>query len=194
MSDISIFDRIAAKYDSTKPVNGSATPKELDVRPWGNRRQKWERVVMYDQDTYYVTDSHNTWLMLHPRENWPQWATNGSVSADEIYERMCEDEYRLAPVVVTRNWTKDHKPYSTIRVRNPHKGMVGASFRYFLSEVLWELCKVEFDRIGGRTSAHYGIHSTEFAIPYYLPKTTMDTSWQSVTPTYGAQVPKMVAW
>lgn len=184
MNNISIFKRVADRYDRTKPIGGSSTPKELDIRPWGDRKRKWERVAKFDDNTYYITDTGRTWPILHRRDKMPSWlAQTSHLSGDEIWELMRKDDLTFAPIVVRREYEANHQPYTTIRVRLTCQGQVSASFRYFVGEVLWALCKMDFDRIGGGTSKHYGIRVAGSDTKHYLPKTTMDPKWLAETTT-----------
>jgi hypothetical protein len=51
------FDKVASYYDRIKPVVSVHHKREDDVRPLGDRRRKWERIIKVDADTYAL--SHN---------------------------------------------------------------------------------------------------------------------------------------
>jgi len=58
---LNTFEQVQKRYESTKPVNGSQTPKSLDVRPIGDRRRKHERIVKISDTCYALSDGLYVW-------------------------------------------------------------------------------------------------------------------------------------
>lgn len=99
---LNTFDEVAAKYAAVKPMRGQH--KDQDVRPIGNRRQKWERIVKMDDSTYLLTDAH----YADPVFCWgPSHA-----SVPKVITR--EEQINLAPIV----WRKLPDGTETVTVRN----------------------------------------------------------------------------
>jgi len=49
------FDKIAKRYEEIVPLRGKR--KAMDIRPHGERRRDWERVVKVNDNEYYLTNS-----------------------------------------------------------------------------------------------------------------------------------------
>jgi hypothetical protein len=95
---LSSFDQVAALYDSVKPMRGKL--KDQDVRPIGDRRRKWERIVKISDDCYLLFDGNGS------GDNVDFWtySTPNQVSRAEMIE--------LAPI----KWERDGKDeYVTLR-------------------------------------------------------------------------------
>jgi hypothetical protein len=58
---INSFADAEARYNETKPVSGATTPKVLDIRPIGKRRNKWDRVAKVTDDCYMLSDGFHDW-------------------------------------------------------------------------------------------------------------------------------------
>lgn len=56
-----LFRRARLKWHDTKPIRGRAT----DMRPLGERRRDWERVVKVDEDTYAYRHHSTNVLTFH---------------------------------------------------------------------------------------------------------------------------------
>ena len=170
MKNDTIFERAAEQYESIKPINGSVTPKSLDIRPWSDRKRKYERVAKHNDDTYLMTDSNHTWLLLRQEEEWPTWVKQGSIS----HESLRGDDLLMAPVVVSRDY-EHGEPYTTIRVRIPTRYSLSSTLRVFISDVLSHISggRMDFDRIA-KGSGEYAVYVRESTNvdprPYILPK------------------------
>ena len=159
------------------------------MRPFGERNRKWERVVWHDQNTYYVTNSDETWLLLTPEDLWPSWAVSQNITRQQLEEDAC----MLAPVLVERCFDETYQPYTRIRVRNAHhRGMVSASYRNFTDNVLRQLTRNQlyFDRMGTGNSPHYAVYCDNK--PHFLPKRRCHSMMRLTTYNYQATPRKVV--
>lgn len=52
------FDTVKRTYEATKPVLSKDCSVEDDVRPIGQRRYKWERIMKVDDNTYVLIDGY----------------------------------------------------------------------------------------------------------------------------------------
>lgn len=107
---LNTFKEVEFDYNSTKPVVSKYHTKEQDVRPLGNRRKKWERIVKVNYNCYALLNGfdrsdtlRNMWY-LHGRER--------DLSPEEVK--------RWAPIVWERH--PDRKdvfgdPTQTVTVR-----------------------------------------------------------------------------
>ena len=71
---LNTFKEVEFDYNSTKPVVSKYHTKEQDIRPLGNRRKKWERIVKVNDNCYALLNGfdrsdalRNIWYM-HGRE------------------------------------------------------------------------------------------------------------------------------
>ena len=103
---LSSFDQVAALYDSVKPMRGRL--KDQDVRPIGDRRRKWERIVKISDDCYLLFDGNGA------GDNVDFWtySTPNQVSRAEMlalapikWERDGKDEYVTLRNGSGLNWT-----------------------------------------------------------------------------------------
>lgn len=100
------FDQVTALYDSIKPMRGKL--KDQDVRPIGDRRRKWERIVKISDDCYLLFDGNGA------GDNIDFWtySTPNQVSRAEMielapvkWERDGADEYVTLRNGSGLNWT-----------------------------------------------------------------------------------------
>ena len=105
----SFFDTVQRTYNETKPVISQQCTKEDDVRPIGQRRYKWERIMKVDDNTYVLIDGF-----------WGgHWQNQVNVTT------------AMAPILVQRRADGDY-----IRVRNGTKGSSWTSRYNFLMKHL----------------------------------------------------------
>lgn len=57
------FDKIAQRYEQTEPIRGKR--RALDIRPHGERRRDWERIVKVNDSEYYLTNNAYKWYDQH---------------------------------------------------------------------------------------------------------------------------------
>ena len=97
----SSFEAVETRYNSTKPIGGIHLTPEDDVRPIGNRRRKWERIVKISKNCYaLVTYSHVNNVNI--------WG-GGRDDLDTL-----KDVERTAPIV----WRKHKDGSETVTIHN----------------------------------------------------------------------------
>jgi len=100
------FDQVAALYDSVKPMRGKH--KDQDVRPIGDRRRKWERIVKISDDCYLLFDGNGAGDNV---DFWTYSTPNQVSRADMLalapvkWERDGKDEYVTLRNGSGLNWT-----------------------------------------------------------------------------------------
>ena len=55
------FDAVKEQYRSTKPVVSKYHTKEDDIRPIGDRKRKWERIIKVNDNCYALTHDGMEW-------------------------------------------------------------------------------------------------------------------------------------
>jgi hypothetical protein len=103
------FDTVKRTYEATKPVLSKDCSVEDDVRPIGQRRYKWERIMKVDDNTYVLLDGY--------------WGGQG--------QNRTNVTAAMAPITVQRREDGDY-----IRVRN---GTVGSSWTSRYKFLMWHL-------------------------------------------------------
>jgi hypothetical protein len=53
------FDDVVSEYNKTVPIRGAR--KAEDLRPLGQRRKWWERIIKVNENTYVLDDGGWTW-------------------------------------------------------------------------------------------------------------------------------------
>ena len=100
------FDLIRAKYESVKPIVSKKSTLADDVRPIGARRNKTERIIKVDENTYVLSD--------------------GVLSAIRSYSPMpLEMELQFAPIMVQRRADGDYIRLRTGSVQSTWMGRYG---------------------------------------------------------------------
>lgn len=103
------FDTVKRTYESIKPVLSKDCSVEDDVRPIGQRRYKWERIMKVDDNTYVLLDGY--------------WSGQG--------RNRINIATAMAPITVQRREDGDY-----IRVRN---GTVNSSWTSRYKFLMWHL-------------------------------------------------------
>lgn len=63
------FDKIAEKYENTKPLGGKKRG-HMNIRPNGERGRCWERVIKVNDEEYYLTNNAYRWYDLNPDDRY----------------------------------------------------------------------------------------------------------------------------
>lgn len=85
------FDEVAKWYDNTKPILSKNHNKEDDVRPLGERRYKWCRIIKVDDNTYALTDG--SWSDMSFNGSRPDEKEHNRTTAPILWERREDGEY-----------------------------------------------------------------------------------------------------
>lgn len=100
-TNFSSFEEVVNHYEKIKPLRGKANEGE-DIRPLGDRRRKWERIVKVSRNCYALTDG---W---HPGDmTFPFWHASD-------HEASLKDMAFYAPIV----WRKHRDGSVTVHLRN----------------------------------------------------------------------------
>ena len=97
------FKHVEAMYNNIKPLGGMDN-KGKDIRPIGDRRRKWERIVKVSANCYALSDGYH-----FGDEHFPMWA----YGADK-FTPTATDMANYAPIV----WLKKRDGTEEVIVRN----------------------------------------------------------------------------
>lgn len=97
------FDTVVRTYEATKPVLSKDCSVEDDMRPIGQRRYKWERIMKVDDNTYVLLDGY--WSgQGHNRENIAV-----AMAPITVQRREDGDYIRVRNGTVNSSWTSRYK-------------------------------------------------------------------------------------
>lgn len=144
------FDTVKRTYESIKPVLSKDCSVEDDVRPIGQRRYKWERIMKVDDNTYVLLDGY--------------WGVSGGNKGRENIA------VAMAPITVQRREDGDY-----IRVRN---GTVGSSWTSRYKFLMWHLPRGMQFYMKHRQGKHM-IYLPQTNKTYPLPKGTFKYDYQT---------------
>ena len=99
---LNTFDKVAACYESIKPIRGKQH-KDQDVRPLGDRNRKWERIKKINDNCYVLTDGYHS-----GDEVFPCYIHRGNNKPTEA------EVINLSPIV----WRRHKDGTETVKVRN----------------------------------------------------------------------------
>ena len=85
------FDEVVKWYDATKPIISKNHTLADDVRPLGERRYKWVRVIKVDDNTYALTDG--SWGVISYNGSNPKEREYNRMTAPILWERREDGEY-----------------------------------------------------------------------------------------------------
>lgn len=101
-SNFTTFADVASWYERTKPLRGADNAAK-DIRPIGDRKRKWERIVKIDDNCYTLSDGYH-----HGDEHF------GYYYRGEKYTPTLKDMAFYAPIV----WRKHKDGTETVTMRN----------------------------------------------------------------------------
>ncbi len=99
---LNTFDKVAACYESTKPIRGKLAPH--NVRPLGDRARRWERIKKINNNCYLLMDGYYS-----GDDVFSTWYSGGNTGKPTEAEMI-----NLAPIV----WRRHRDGTTTIKVRN----------------------------------------------------------------------------
>ncbi len=99
---INSFAEVEERYNTTKPVISKKHTKEQDIRPYGVRSRKWERIQKINANCYIIWngDDGDPYQQLY-------WNWSGSLNPTP------KQQMELAPIVWKRKGNME-----SIRIRN----------------------------------------------------------------------------
>lgn len=104
-SAFTTFADVARWYEATKPMRGADNAGK-DIRPIGDRKRKWERIVKIDDNCYALSDGYHIGDGLFGNYRWY------GLSID--YTPTLKDMAFYAPIV----WRKHKDGTETVTLRN----------------------------------------------------------------------------
>lgn len=152
INPLNSFDEVAAWYEKTKPVISKKHTAEQDVRPIGERRRKYERIIKITKNCYALSCGDNA----DPVFNW------GFSDYVAKYPVTPKETERLSPIV----WRKHSDGSETITIRNGQGDWQHNAVYSFLQRAL----PTGLYFCNGRNGVqHVRCHTN--GTYYYLPKT-----------------------
>ena len=104
-SSFGSFDEVVAHYENIKPMGGIAN-KGKDIRPMGDRKRKYERIVKISNNCYALSDGFH---FGDAHFNWG-WGLNGSAE----FVSTLKDMEKYAPII----WRKKRDGTEQVTIRN----------------------------------------------------------------------------
>ena len=104
-SSFESFDEVVAHYENIKPMGGSGN-KGKDIRPIGDRKRKYERIVKISNNCYALSDGFH---FGDAHFNWG-WGLNGSAE----FVSTLKDMEKYAPII----WRKKRDGTEQVTIRN----------------------------------------------------------------------------
>ncbi len=138
------FDEVAKWYDNTKPIISKNHNKEDDVRPLGQRRYKWMRIIKVDDNTYALTDG-----------SWSEMSYNGSNPKEREYNRM------TAPILWER---REDGEYVSVR------GCMGNGYSISRYDFYWRYLPQKLGHVSNTRQGKHWIDNFSTGERHILPK------------------------
>lgn len=159
MLQLHTFDQVAAHYASVRPVISIHHDRSDDIRPIGQRRYKWERIVKVDENTYALSDGQYD---------------------EAMYKRGYTPEFLFAqyPIVWMRKPDGDY-----VRIRNGSGTNAHMSRYTFLGTYLPKGMQFTIDNGLQYIHLHYYATTTGEGKQYRLPKSKHTWDWNVQKPT-----------
>ena len=104
-SSFGSFDEVVAHYENIKPMGGS-TNKGKDIRPIGDRKRKYERIVKISNNCYALSDG------FHFGDEHFNWGWGYTASAEFV--PTLKDMEKYAPII----WRKKRDGTEQVTIRN----------------------------------------------------------------------------
>ena len=104
-SSFGSFDEVVAHYENIKPMGGSNN-KGKDIRPIGDRKRKYERIVKISNNCYALSDG------FHFGDKYFNWGWGYTASAEFV--PTLKDMEKYAPII----WRKKRDGTEQVTIRN----------------------------------------------------------------------------
>ena len=131
ISHLTTFAAVEDWYNRITPLRG-ANNKDKDIRPFGDRNRKWDRIAKIDDNCYAISDG---WNLGDPIFGY---------TYDHSSKPLPEDFERFAPIV----WRRHEDGTETIKVRNGHGPSAHMGRYAFLNRCLPRGMYFHLDRNG----------------------------------------------
>ena len=162
------FDKVAATYDTIKPLRGKLAPH--NVRPLGDRARKWERIKKINNNCYVLTDGYHA-----GDDVFKSWGYNHKTGKPTEAEMI-----NLAPIV----WRRHRDGTTTIKVRNgtgqgAHNGRYSFLDRHLPNGMRFVIRNGKhFISLGyGTTYKEYYLAKSNTLAAWALPDDAQKTQW-----------------
>jgi len=156
MSLVNSFDDVVALYNNIKPLRGKRS--YIDIRPLGDRKRWWERVIKVNDNTYVITDGGWSWGVTPEQlKNDPQ----------KLHEVLC-----FSPIVWTREADGDY-----VTIRNNLENGSSVSRYELLKSWLPAVLRFSYNQNGKHWVDHVSKNSKHY-LPKFKAKIT-DGKWGS---------------
>ena len=106
------FDDVVKHYESIKPIVSKQHKLEDDIRPIGDRRRKYERIVKISKNCYALSEGYHWGDEMFPHWNARTWDSNYKTYSTET-DKLGKMEY-YAPII----WRKHKDGTETVRIQN----------------------------------------------------------------------------
>ena len=150
---INSFAEVEERYNTTKPVISKKHTKEQDIRPYGARSRKWERIQKVNANYYIIWDGNDGDPCQHLYWSW-------SCNLNPTPKQQME----LAPIVWKRKGNME-----SIRIRNGSGDHAHVSRYTFLENTLPYTMGFIVDNGKQYVSLPDGTHKWQ-GLRYLLPK------------------------
>lgn len=147
------FDEVKAWYEKTPVLKSAQHPVEQDIRPIGNRRRKWERIIKVTENCYVLSCGGHA---------DPVFCWGWSSDKQKDFPITPKEIATLSPIV----WQKHKDGTETITIRNGHGPWQHNSVYSFLARALPIGLWFRINRQGRQA-----IYNRSEGKEYYLPKT-----------------------
>ena len=104
-SSFGSFDEVVAHYENIKPMGGSGN-KGKDIRPIGDSKRKYERIVKISNNCYALSDG------FHFGDKYFNWGWGYTASAEFV--PTLKDMEKYAPII----WRKKRDGTEQVTIRN----------------------------------------------------------------------------
>lgn len=149
------FDEVAKWYDATKPIISKNHTLADDVRPLGERRYKWQRIIKVDDNTYALTDG-----------SWSEMSYNGSAPHEKEYNR------KTAPILWER---REDGEYVSVR------GCLGTGYSISRYDFYWRYLPNNLKHTSNTRQGQHWIENKSTGECHILPKIPYRYDYQSKT-------------
>ena len=111
-TNFSSFDDVVKHYESIKPIVSKHHKLEDDIRPIGDRRRKYERIVKISKNCYALSEGYHWGDEMFPHWNARTWDSKHKTYTAEK-DKLGKMEY-YAPII----WRKHKDGTETVRIQN----------------------------------------------------------------------------
>lgn len=165
---LNTFDKVAACYESIKPLVSKHHTLADDLRPIGDRNRKWERIKKINNNCYLLMDGYYS-----GDDVFSAWYSGGNTGKPTEAEMI-----NLAPIV----WRRHRDGTTTIKVRNgtgqgAHNGRYSFLDRHLPNSMRFIIRNGKhFVSLYG---AEYYLAKSKTAAKCALPKSEHKNRWNS---------------